>query len=64
MYYVLKLYSNSWLIEGVYSTRELAEQKARHYISRHGERIKFYDIECVSLNSKLDNEEIIEGLYC
>lgn len=46
--YILKLYKNKKLyIEGIYSTRELAEIKSNYYSD-----IEFYDIEYVALDSK------------
>ena len=66
MYYVLKLFdvNSNMLIEGIYSTRSKAEEKADYYMTHHRNRIRFYDIDIAPLDSKLVNEDVIETLYC
>lgn len=64
MYYVLKLFINSnMLIEGVYSTKIKAENKANYYMINHRDRIRFYDIDVVGLYSQSVNEDMLETLY-
>ena len=65
MYYVLKLYDTkkNITVEGIYSTKRLAEEKAIYYMNNHKERIKFYLIDTVALDSKLADEDMIESLY-
>ena len=66
MYYVLKLFdvNSNMLIEGVYSTRSKVEAKANYYMTHYKERIRFYSIDLVPMDSQLMNEDIIEILYC
>ena len=65
MYYILKLFdiNENILIEGAYSNKIKAEDKANKYMQQHRDKIRFYDIDVVSLDSNLVNEDIIETLY-
>ena len=65
LYYVLKLYDTkkNITVEGIYSTKGSAEEKAIYYMNNHRDKIRFYDIDTVALDSKLADEDMIESLY-
>lgn len=65
MHYVLKLFdvNSNMIIEGVYSTKIKAENKADYYMKHYRDKIRFYDIDTVALDSTLVDEDILETLY-
>ena len=64
MYYVLKLHSEkgNLLIEGIYSTKGSADEKANYYLKYYRNNIKFYSVDEVTINNRLYNENVISKL--